>query len=270
LNQVFGVALIHDGEVARQPRLRAELAKQAMAGRVERPTLNARRRGSHESFGSAQHLVRGAARKRQQQDTLGSNAAVQQVSDPVDERSSFTRACAGDDEEGSVAMRGGGELLGVQLCGKVPPGSGDASLSRWRDAGFCHARNIGSGDLRGREPFRVTPVPFSASFTRYTGPVRESRACSRVIPDRFALREPLRFSRSLVRLLEQAWLGDEWPLTVVHLYGHFRKTSNANADGELSLTPLTLRPILGRLPYFHVQCRKSEEIPRLFGRSAAL
>ena len=44
LHEIFGVALVHDGEVAGEAGLGAELAEQAVAGGVKRSALDARRR----------------------------------------------------------------------------------------------------------------------------------------------------------------------------------------------------------------------------------
>ena len=48
----------------------------------------------------------------------GGDAALDEVGDAVDEGSGLSGAGAGDDEEGTVAVGGGGGLFGVQLRGE--------------------------------------------------------------------------------------------------------------------------------------------------------
>ena len=136
LHQVFGVALIHDREVAREAGGRSELPEQTVARRVERPALHARRRGADEPLGAREHLVRGAAREREEQNPLGRNAALDQVGDAIDERARLAGSGAGDDEQRPFFVRGGRPLFGVQLRGDV--------ASRFRDDAIA-----GRVDLRG-------------------------------------------------------------------------------------------------------------------------
>ena len=72
-----------------------------------------------------EHLVGGAAREGEEEDALGRDAAFDEVGDAVDERARLPGAGAGDDEQRTVAVRGGGGLLGVQLRGEVAGGAGD-------------------------------------------------------------------------------------------------------------------------------------------------
>src|SRR6185437_10639081 len=112
LHQVFGVALVHDREVAGQARLGAELPEQPMAGGVEGPALHPARRRADEALGAGEHLVRGAAGEGEEENALGRDAATYKVGDTIDEGARLPRAGAGDDEEGPVAMDGGGGLFG--------------------------------------------------------------------------------------------------------------------------------------------------------------
>ena len=92
LHEIFGVALVHDGEVAREARFGSEVAQQAMTGGVERPALDARRRRTHQAFGATQHFVCGAAGEGEEEDALGRNAVVDEVGDAIDERSCLSRS----------------------------------------------------------------------------------------------------------------------------------------------------------------------------------
>ena len=122
LDEIFGVALIEDAEVARQAGLGSELSEEAMAGGVERPAVHFRRGRPDESLGAAQHLLRGASREREEEDALRPHALGEEVGDAVDERAGLPRACAGDDEEWSGAVGGGG------ACSRL------SSVAKSRDA----------------------------------------------------------------------------------------------------------------------------------------
>jgi len=141
LHEVFGVSLIHDREIARETCLGTELSEEAVPGRVERSALDSRRRRSYETLGATQHLVCGAAGEGEEEDALGRDTAVDEMGDPVDERSCLAGARAGDDEEGSLAVSGGHRLLGVELRGEVPRGWLNVAFARGIDAG--HVRHAG-------------------------------------------------------------------------------------------------------------------------------
>ena len=70
-HEIDGVALVHDRELRRHRRAPAELAQQAVARGVERSAVHARARGAHETFGTRQHFLGGAAREGEQQDSVG-------------------------------------------------------------------------------------------------------------------------------------------------------------------------------------------------------
>ena len=71
--------------------------------------------GGEERIDTAQHLGRRPAREGEQKDAPRVGAVSDEVGDPVHERGRLAGACAGDDEEGPVAVGDGGELLGVEL-----------------------------------------------------------------------------------------------------------------------------------------------------------
>ena len=122
MHEVLGVAAVHDREVglhADVPRVDAE---QAGGGGVEGAAPDALRRAAgavaarrEDRLDPAQHLGGGAARERQQQDAARVGAARDEVGDALHERGRLAGAGAGDDEQRSVAVLGGGELLGVEL-----------------------------------------------------------------------------------------------------------------------------------------------------------
>ena len=93
----------------------------AVAWKVPPQTRSPRRRRlpcaarREDRLDAAQHLGGGAAREREQQDAPRVGAALDEVGDAVHERGRLAGAGAGDDEQRSVAVLGGGELLGVEL-----------------------------------------------------------------------------------------------------------------------------------------------------------
>jgi hypothetical protein len=64
-------------------------------------------------LGPADHFLRGAAGEGEQEDALSRDTALQQAGNARGERFGFTRACAGDNQKRSVAMRSGGALVQV-------------------------------------------------------------------------------------------------------------------------------------------------------------
>ena len=74
---------------------------------------------SDEPFRPRQHFLRGTTSESEQEYPLGFHAGVDQVGYAVDEGSRLPGACAGDNQQGSVAVCGGGRLLRVQVCGEV-------------------------------------------------------------------------------------------------------------------------------------------------------
>ena len=90
-----------------------------MSGSVKRSTMHSPASRSHETLGAAEHLLRRAPRERQKKNALGTNAALDQMCDTIDERSRFSCSSARNDEERAVAMCGCGQLLVVQIGGKI-------------------------------------------------------------------------------------------------------------------------------------------------------
>ena len=93
----------------------AELPEQAMPDGVEGPAVRRRapadptRRSARDSIS-----LGGAAREGEEQDALGRDAPLDELRDAVDERARLAGAGAGDDEERTVAERGGPRLIVVQ------------------------------------------------------------------------------------------------------------------------------------------------------------
>ena len=122
VHEVFGVAAVHDREVRRHADVACVDAEQAGGGGVERPAPDALRGAAgavaarrEDRLDPAQHLGGGAAREREQQDAPRVGAALDELGDAVHERSRLAGACAGDDEQRSVVVLGGCELVGVEL-----------------------------------------------------------------------------------------------------------------------------------------------------------
>ena len=122
VHEVFGVAAVEDREV----RLHADVARvdaqQAGGDGVEGAAPDALGRAARavaarreDRLDPAQHLARGAAREREQQDAPRVRAALDELGDAVRERCRLAGAGAGDDEQRSVAVLGGCELVGVEL-----------------------------------------------------------------------------------------------------------------------------------------------------------
>ena len=138
-----------------------------MGGPVKRSAVHAPAARADEAFRAREHLLRGAAREGQQEDALGARAAIDQVRDAIDERACFSRAGSGHDQERPVAVRGGGELLGVQL-GRVVAGlrsvvmlAGrvDAWLLGHRAGIYVEARSLGVGSaLRAASDAFFRPI----------------------------------------------------------------------------------------------------------------
>ena len=62
-HEILGVSLIHDGELGGQSGTAPELAEQTIACGVKGSAMDARARGSHQSFGAREHFLCGPARK---------------------------------------------------------------------------------------------------------------------------------------------------------------------------------------------------------------
>jgi hypothetical protein len=75
---------------------------------------------SHQLDGSGQHFLRGSPGEGEQEDSLRSDARLDQVSDPVHKSSGLSGSCAGHDQERSVAKSGRRQLLRIQLLGEIP------------------------------------------------------------------------------------------------------------------------------------------------------
>jgi hypothetical protein len=113
LNEILGVALVHDREVPRQAGFGTEVPEQAVARGVEGSALDAGRRRADEAFGRLSILRR--AGEREEENPPG-DAAVEEVGDAIDEFPSC-RCRAGDDRQ-SLGV-GAAAPVRVQLCGEV-------------------------------------------------------------------------------------------------------------------------------------------------------
>ena len=84
---------------------------------LRRRRLGAAGRGrlGKQGVDAPQHLGGGAAGEREQQDAPRVGAAGDQVRHAVHQRRGLAGARAGDDEQRAVAVRGGGELLGIEV-----------------------------------------------------------------------------------------------------------------------------------------------------------
>jgi hypothetical protein len=95
-----------------------------MPSRVESPTLNFLAVAADEAFRARQHFLSGSPCESKEENSLGFDAAVNQVSDAIDERPSFSRASASDDEERTVPVCCSSRLLRIQISSEIPVGCG--------------------------------------------------------------------------------------------------------------------------------------------------
>src|SRR5205823_5023922 len=107
----------HDGEVCREPRRFTELTQEAMSYGMERASLHSGAGGAHEPFGAREHLARGATGEREKEDSLGRDAALDEIGDAMDQGARLSGARAGDDEQRRVAECDGARLIRVERRG---------------------------------------------------------------------------------------------------------------------------------------------------------
>ncbi len=146
--EILGIAFVENGEVTGKAGRGAELTQKPVAGCVKRPAVDTRACGPDEPLGTREHLVRGAPRERQQENTIRTNASPDQVGDTVHKCSRLTRAGACNDEERTIGMRGGGGLFPIQLGREcLVIGRRAIALARTVDAGDVrHRREASSGE----------------------------------------------------------------------------------------------------------------------------
>ena len=113
LHQVGGVALIHDGKILRQASSLSVATQQAVSGGVERPAVNALAVAAHQPLGARQHFLRGASREGEKQNSLGGNAALDQVRDAIYECAGLSRPGTGNDQQRAVDVCRCCRLLGI-------------------------------------------------------------------------------------------------------------------------------------------------------------
>ena len=145
VQEVGRVLAVVDGERRIEADARRVFAQQARADAVEgarpgelrpREPRAARRDLAHDALGAPRHLIRRAARERQQEDRAGVGALGDEVRDPVREDVGLARSRASDHQErpgGGVchAVLDGGALLGVE-AGEIGVGVG-----RRLEGGIC-------------------------------------------------------------------------------------------------------------------------------------
>jgi hypothetical protein len=121
VHDVFRVAAVEDREVRLEteaPRGPAEHEVREGVERAARDLLAAR---ADERRRAPEHLLRGLAREREEQDVPGIHPRLDEPGDAVHERPRLPAARAGDDEDGPVERRRGLELRRVQLARVVDP-----------------------------------------------------------------------------------------------------------------------------------------------------
>jgi len=119
------------------------LSQQSMPDRVERSAVHPRARRPHQPLRARQHLVRGAAREREQQDAFGSDAAIDEMRHAIDERPRLARSGARYDEQRTVTVCRRRELFGVQLRAEVARRRRDLALASGINAELiCHDSRI--------------------------------------------------------------------------------------------------------------------------------
>ena len=115
IDQIFGVALVQDGEVFGDARLIREATQDRVAQRVKRSARDALATCVRQRRGTRQHAGGSATSKREQQDRLRLYANLYEPRDAIDERACFAGACAGDDQQWSFGGRDGFELCFVEF-----------------------------------------------------------------------------------------------------------------------------------------------------------
>ena len=122
VQEVLGVAAVEDGEVGTEADVARVDAQQTRGDGVEGAApdaggdaARADPAGREERFDAAQHLGGGAAREGEQQDAPRVGAPADQVRHAVHEGRRLAGTGAGEDEQRSIAVRRGGELVGVEL-----------------------------------------------------------------------------------------------------------------------------------------------------------
>ena len=105
-----------------------------MRGRVEGPALHLVAGGTDQTLDAAQHLLSGATRESQEEDSLRLYPALDQVGDAVDQGPCLPRARARDDQERTVTVRRRRELRRVEIghSGIIARGAGGKSSNRQR------------------------------------------------------------------------------------------------------------------------------------------
>ena len=86
-----------------------------MRGRMESPTVDALAVATDQPLCPRQHLLRGASRERQQQNSLRLHAALNQMRDTIHERARLAGASPGDDEKRPITVGSGGRLFRIEL-----------------------------------------------------------------------------------------------------------------------------------------------------------
>ncbi len=120
-----------------------------MRRRVKCPAVHPTAGASYEPLGASEHFLGGATGKCEDENSLWPDAAFNEVRDAADERTSFSRPRAGNDEKRAVGVRRSAGLRFVELTGervRVPRLHFAGPL--WVDARVVrHSRNIANGDL---------------------------------------------------------------------------------------------------------------------------
>ncbi len=148
IDDVLAVAAVEDREPGVEADRAAVPPQCQVRERVERAACDLRTAAADEPGRAAQHLFRGLAGERQEQDRARRHARLDEARDPIDERPRLAAARAGDDEHRAVERRRGLELLRVQLL-RV----GDAELRPF--APRIGTERVAFHDgvtLRGRSP----------------------------------------------------------------------------------------------------------------------
>jgi len=74
---------------------------------------------SDQSLGARQHFLSGPSRESEKKNSLGFDAAIDQMGNSIDKRSSFSSAGTGDDQKRPISVCRGRSLLGIQVRSKI-------------------------------------------------------------------------------------------------------------------------------------------------------
>ncbi len=114
IENVLHVGAVEDGEIWLQADNVAVTAQNLVGERMEGAAANLTAALTDQLLDPAQHLLGGAAGKREEENCAGRHSALDQSRDTIDKGSRLARTGARDHQQRAVAMDGRGELLRIE------------------------------------------------------------------------------------------------------------------------------------------------------------